>query len=102
MEDVERLISDAMVDWMDRKGYAYEAKYLRTVRGWRRACDERGMSNDERSQLNRNFLDYILDEMMPWHKDPGLRDFSLLEVNRLTFICITMYMLSSNKHTYSL
>lgn len=83
VEDVERLISDDMVQWMEKKGYDCEAKYLRSVRGWRRASDERGLSNDHRSQLNRAFLDYILDELMPWHRDPELRDFSLLEITRL-------------------
>ena len=71
-----------MVYWMEQKGYVFEAEYLRSVRGWRKACDERGLSNDQRSQLNRAFLDYILDDLMPWRRDPGLRDFSLLEVTR--------------------
>lgn len=30
---------------------------------------------------NSNFLTYILDELMPWHADEGLNDYSLLEVN---------------------
>ena len=59
-----------------------EAEYLRSVRGWRRACDERGLSTDQRSQLNKAFLDYIVDDLMPWHRDQGLQDFSLLEVTR--------------------
>ena len=82
VEDVERLISDDMVMWMEEKGYVHEAKYLHAVRGWRRACDERGLSNNQRSQLNKAFLNYILDDLMPWHQDAGLRDFSLLEVTR--------------------
>ena len=82
VEDVERLISDDMVRWMEQKGYVCEAEYLRSVRGWRRACDERGLSTDQRSQLNKAFLDYIVDDLMPWHRDQGLRDFSLLEVTR--------------------
>lgn len=67
---------------MEKKGYNIEAEYLRAVRGWRRACDERGLSHVERSQYNKKFLDYVLDDLMPWHRDQGLRDFSLLEVNR--------------------
>lgn len=82
VEDVERLISENMVCWMEKKGYVFEAEYLRSVRGWRRACDERGLSSDQRSQLNKAFLDYIICDLMPWHRDPGLRDFSLLEVTR--------------------
>ena len=82
VEDVERLFSEQMIAWMEGKGYVCEAAYLRVVRGWRQACDERGLSDEQRSQFNTDFLDFILDELMPWHKDSGLRDFSLLEVNR--------------------
>ena len=35
-----------------------------------------------RSQFNVNFLAYILDELMPWHADEGLNDYSLLEINQ--------------------
>ena len=35
---------------------------------------------------NNNVLNYVLDELMPWHEEDGLRDFSLLEVNSY-FIC---------------
>ena len=81
MEDVERLFGLPLMKWMERKGYSNEALYLRVVRNWRRACDERGLTGDQRSQLNKEFLDYILDDLMPWHKD-GQFDFSSLEVNR--------------------
>lgn len=70
---------------MKYKGYNFEAEYLSTVRGWRRACDERGLLDEERSQYNTAFLNYILDDLMPWHKDPGLRNFSILEVNQLVY-----------------
>lgn len=82
VEDVERLFGDALIAWMDKKKYSFEVEYLRAVRGWRRGCDERGLSSSERSNLNKNFLDYILDDFMPWYKVLGHRDFSLLEVNR--------------------
>ena len=65
---------------MEKKGYNPEAKYLSIVQNWRQACDERGLSSDLRSQFNRNLLDYILDELIPWHKETS--DLSLLEVNR--------------------
>lgn len=47
VEDVERLISDAMMEWMERKGYVCEAEYLHSIRGWRRACNERGLTSDQ-------------------------------------------------------
>lgn len=86
IEDVERIFSEPMIKWMESKGYDFEAKYLRAVCGWRRACDERGLSDSQRSQYNTDFLNYVLDDLMPWHKVEGLRDFSLLEVNR--WVCL--------------
>ena len=62
--------------------YTTEAEYLRVVRNWRRASDERGLSDDQRSQFNQEFLSHILDELMPYHRDEDVKDFSLLEVNR--------------------
>ena len=47
---------------------------------WRRACDERGLSPLKRSQFNYELLNFILDDLMPWHTK--VYDFSLLEVNR--------------------
>jgi len=80
VEDMERLFIKSMVEWMEKKGYDPEAKYLSIVRNWRRACDEGGISSDLRSQFNKNLLDYILDELIPWDKEN--RDLSFLEVKR--------------------
>jgi len=82
VEDVKWLFSPSLILWMENKGYHHEAEYLEHVRNWRRASDERGLTNDQRSKLNAGLLNYILDDLMPWHKNDGLRDFSLLEVNR--------------------
>ena len=82
VEDVERLFSDSVIKWMERKGYTVEAEYLRVIRNWRRSCDERGLTSTQRSQFNNDLLKYVLDELMPWHTENGLQDFSLLEVNR--------------------
>ena len=82
VQDVERLFGNSLIDWMEKKGYLVEAKYLRVVRNWRRASDERGLSDEQRSHFNNELLDYILDELMPWHRDEGFRDFSLMEVNQ--------------------
>ena len=64
---------------MERKGYIEEAKYICVVLNWRRACDERGLSELQRSQFNDDMLNNILDEFMPWLND---YDYSHLEVNR--------------------
>ena len=50
------------------------------IRNWRRACDERGLTDGQRSIFNQGLILYILDELMPWHCQS--RDFSLSEVNR--------------------
>lgn len=67
-----------MVHFMERKGYAAEAKYLSIIRNWRRASDERGLNAETREQFNRDFLEFVLDGLMPWHKQ---KDFSF-KVNR--------------------
>ena len=71
VEDVERMFGQIVI------GYQNEAEYLQYVHNWRRACDERGLTDDQRSKYNRELLNYILDDLMPWHKDDDLRDFSL-------------------------
>ena len=100
VEDVERLFSQEMVEWMQKKGYTAEAAYLQSVRGWRRAIDERGLSSQQRSDLSRNFLDFILDDLMPWHQDEDMRDFSLLEVNRYINTEQCAFMLLCMYHAY--
>lgn len=67
VEDAERLFGKGVIEFMEAKGYLFEAKYLRIVRNWRRASDERGLSDVQRRSFNREFLDLILDEVMPWH-----------------------------------
>ena len=49
------------------------------INNWRRACDEWGLSGEEQKQFNTDLVEYILDDLMPWHK---YTDFSHLEVNR--------------------
>ena len=80
--DVEQTFSNSVPNFMERKGYEVEANYVRVIKNWRRACDERGLSDSERNKFNHDLNDYILDELMPWHRQPGMRDFSTLEVNQ--------------------
>ena len=65
VEDVERLFGQTVIDWMKTKGHYNEAEYLQYVHNWRRACDERGLTDDQRSKYNRELLAYILDDLMP-------------------------------------
>lgn len=80
--DVEQIFSSSVLDFMERKQYEVEARYVRVIRNWRQACDERGLSDDKRSTFNKDLINYILDEMMPWHNKEGVRDLSTFEVNR--------------------
>ena len=51
MEDVERLFGEGVINFMDQHGYHNEATYLRKVRNWRRAVDERGLSDAHSQQF---------------------------------------------------
>lgn len=80
VRDVEILFSDSMQKFMEKNSYEYEARYIKVIKNWRRASDERGLSQLTRCRFNYELLNFILDELMPWHKD--MYDFSLMEVNR--------------------
>ena len=67
---------------MEKNGHSVEAKHLAVICNWRRACDERGLAEEERTRFNQELLDYLLDELMPWHVHLEHNDYSLLEVNR--------------------
>ena len=80
MQDAERLFSLDMVSFMEKKGYTYEAKFIRVVCNWRHAHDERGLTELQRCRYNYEFLNFIIEELIPWYS--AHPDFSLLEVNR--------------------
>lgn len=63
------MFSLSLAHFMEEKGYTAEENYIRAVNGWRRASDERGLSEEERSRLNYGLLNYILDDLIPWHRD---------------------------------
>jgi len=78
--DAERLFDPKLALFMEKRGYNFEAKYIRTVWNWRRASDERGLSSLQRCRYNYEMLNYILEDLMPWYNNSY--DFSTLEVNR--------------------
>ena len=78
--DAERLFNPDLAQFMRSKGYDFEARYIEVVSNWHHACDHQGLSELQRCKYNYNFLNLILDELMPWHKEKY--DFSCLEVNR--------------------
>ena len=72
VEDVERLFGASVLQWMKSKVCTSEAQYLSVVQNWRCSCDESGLTEEER---RKEFLAYILDDLMPWHKQEGLKRF---------------------------
>jgi hypothetical protein len=78
--DVERLFNPKVAEFMEKNGHFFEARYLRVIHNWRRAVDERGLTQVQRSEFCKDFLLLVLDELMPWHGEKY--DFSTLEVNR--------------------
>ena len=78
MEDVECLFADSA--FMNREGYEFEAKYLQVIHNWRCAVDECGLTDEQRHTYNLDLLQFILDDLMPWHTQTA--DYSLLEVIR--------------------
>ena len=74
VEDIERLFGASVIKWMKNKAYTSEAQYLSVVWNWRHPCDEMGLTEEERRVFNEAFLAYILDNLMPWHRQ-GLKRF---------------------------
>ena len=85
VRDAERLFSSSMVQFMKKKGYSCEEKYIETVLNWRRASDERGLSELERCRFNYHMLNYLLDELIPW-LDYQKYDMSTMEVNKYVHV----------------
>ena len=80
VEDAERMFSKSVVKFLRERGYHAEALYVEAVCNWHWASDGRGVSQLDRCKYNYQMLNYILDELMPWHRRSY--DFSRLEVNQ--------------------
>ena len=82
--DAERLFSPDLAEFMRSRGYEFEARFISVIWNWRRACDERGLSELQCCHFNYQFLNMVLDELMPWHQE--IYDFSHMEVNRFVTV----------------
>lgn len=90
VQDAERMFSSHLLKFMAEKGYDEEATYIETIMNWRRAIDERGLSQEERKGYCHSFLQYIEDELIPWKAQLNM-DYSTLEVNRYVHtVCIVI------------
>ncbi len=63
--DAERLFNPLLCKFMEEKGYEFEANYIKVIGNWRKACDERGVSERQRSKYNYELINFILDELVP-------------------------------------
>ena len=80
VKDAERIFSKSVATFLKDKGHVNEAHYIQTVCNWHVASDGRGISQLKRCQFNYEMMNYILDELMPWHRQ--IYDLSQLEVNQ--------------------
>ena len=98
--DAERLFNPDLAKFMHSKGYTLEAKCIEVIWNWRRACDHRGLTELQCCHYNYNFLNLVLNKLMPWHRE--IDDFQFLEVNRYAFITpniVSTFSLSSDRLT---
>lgn len=73
-------VSEELAEFMKKKGYTFEERYIRVVLNWRRSGDERGLSELRRQKYNYEMLNFLIEDLSPWLKDDY--DLSTLEVNR--------------------
>ena len=59
-----RMLKDPLADYMQRKGYKFEEKLIRTVANWRCACDEHGLTELQQCKFNYQLLNLLLDDLM--------------------------------------
>ena len=78
--DCERMFSVGMIDFVQKNGHANEMVFLTLVHNWHKASDGRGIDEDTRHLYNKQMLNWVLDDWMPWHRDNY--DFSTIDVNR--------------------
>lgn len=67
IQDVERLFGPGVIEFMEKKEYDSEAMFLKVIRNWRRAIDERGLEESQRQKFIYDFKSYICEDLMPWY-----------------------------------
>ena len=78
--DAEKLLSFHVAIFLDKSGHEKEAEYVKIIASWHEASDGRGVSQLNRCRANYTMLNYLLDELLPWHK--ACYDFSSIDINR--------------------
>lgn len=83
-EDVERFFfGEAVIRFMEKNNYNSEVKYtyLRMVRNWRWAVNERGLSDAHYQQYCIGFFDFLLADLISWYSSDQ-KYLCLMQVNR--------------------
>ena len=60
VSDVSQIFSSTVLNFFHSQGYTVEAEYVQIILNWRRACDEKWLSDAQRSQYNNDFLNKTL------------------------------------------
>ena len=76
--DAERLLSFHVADFLWKNGHKKEAEYVQVIADWHESSDGRGLSQLQRCRNNYKMLNYLLDELMPWHRTAY--DFSFIDI----------------------
>ena len=76
----EEIFSRGVLEFMQRNGHATEAKFIEIVRNWNKAADGRGLSEQTRSQYNKDMLNFLLEDWMPWFQQG--RDYATIDILR--------------------
>ncbi|XP_078605180.1 uncharacterized protein LOC144878460 [Branchiostoma floridae x Branchiostoma japonicum] len=82
VKDAETLLSYHVAAFLRHRGYTREANYIETVAGWHESADGRGLTEQQRKDKNKQMMETILDELMPWHRLSP--DLSKMDINRFS------------------
>ena len=77
--DSERIFSVGMIDFMQKNGHKNEMTFLHLVHNWHKACNGRSLDEETCHLRNRNMVNWVLDDWMPWHRENY--DFSTIDFN---------------------
>ena len=92
--DCERMFSVGIIDFI-QKNCLNEMAILRLVHNWHKASDGRGRDEDTPHLYNKDMLNWILDDCMPWHHENY--DFSTIDINRYEHNVTVLYKVMQSR-----
>lgn len=78
--DCEKLYSSGVLKFMVDNGHENEAKFVKVIRNWHKASDGRGIDERTRSSYNKDMLNLLLEDWMPWFNNN--KDYRTMDLNR--------------------